>query len=191
MKKLALAMAALAALAASAAQAAITYSGSVTGTNVITNAANSASYTITTDGTLGTLSAPNFLGYTLSINGVNSSGTGVYSGFGGNGAASATATALSFDFSLVVGGITALVFFDNNSYLCFLGAGTGCVGEPTPAVSFGNFSDSSFGSYDPRSGVQVIATSGAVPEPASWAMLIAGFGLTGAAMRRRKAVVAA
>jgi PEP-CTERM motif len=30
-----------------------------------------------------------------------------------------------------------------------------------------------------------------VPEPASWAMLIAGFGLTGAAMRRRRAVVAA
>nr|WP_310522893.1 PEPxxWA-CTERM sorting domain-containing protein [Polymorphobacter sp.] len=33
---------------------------------------------------------------------------------------------------------------------------------------------------------------GGVPEPASWAMLIAGFGLTGAAMRRRRmAVVAA
>jgi hypothetical protein len=32
---------------------------------------------------------------------------------------------------------------------------------------------------------------GAVPEPASWAMLIAGFGLVGAAQRRRKAVVAA
>jgi hypothetical protein len=31
-----------------------------------------------------------------------------------------------------------------------------------------------------------------VPEPASWAMLIAGFGLTGAAMRRRRrATVAA
>ena len=29
-----------------------------------------------------------------------------------------------------------------------------------------------------------------VPEPASWAMLIAGFGLTGAAMRRRRAAVA-
>ncbi|MEY2883316.1 MAG: hypothetical protein RL490_1040 [Pseudomonadota bacterium] len=30
------------------------------------------------------------------------------------------------------------------------------------------------------------AAAGAVPEPASWAMLIAGFGLTGAAMRRRR-----
>jgi hypothetical protein len=32
---------------------------------------------------------------------------------------------------------------------------------------------------------------GAVPEPASWAMLIAGFGLVGAAARRRRAVTAA
>ena len=32
---------------------------------------------------------------------------------------------------------------------------------------------------------------GGVPEPASWAMLIAGFGLTGAAMRRRTKAVAA
>jgi hypothetical protein len=32
---------------------------------------------------------------------------------------------------------------------------------------------------------------GAVPEPASWAMLIAGFGLVGAAQRRRKAVATA
>ncbi|KAB7644826.1 esterase-like activity of phytase family protein [Polymorphobacter fuscus] len=30
----------------------------------------------------------------------------------------------------------------------------------------------------------------AVPEPSSWAMLIAGFGLTGAAMRRRRAAIA-
>jgi hypothetical protein len=32
---------------------------------------------------------------------------------------------------------------------------------------------------------------GSVPEPASWAMLIAGFGLTGAAMRRRRTVAGA
>jgi hypothetical protein len=32
--------------------------------------------------------------------------------------------------------------------------------------------------------------TGAVPEPASWAMLIAGFGLTGAAARRRRSMVA-
>ena len=33
--------------------------------------------------------------------------------------------------------------------------------------------------------IRQIAAPGAVPEPASWAMMIAGFGLTGGAMRRR------
>ena len=36
-----------------------------------------------------------------------------------------------------------------------------------------------------------VGVSSVVPEPASWAMLIGGFGLTGAAMRRRRSVVAA
>ncbi len=35
----------------------------------------------------------------------------------------------------------------------------------------------------------VSAVAGAVPEPATWAMMIAGFGLVGAAMRRRAAKV--
>ena len=33
--------------------------------------------------------------------------------------------------------------------------------------------------------IDPVMTMGAVPEPKSWAMLIAGFGLTAAAMRRR------
>ena len=33
------------------------------------------------------------------------------------------------------------------------------------------------------------SVGGAVPEPASWAMLIAGFGVVGASMRRRRANV--
>jgi PEP-CTERM motif len=44
------------------------------------------------------------------------------------------------------------------------------------------------------SGLRVEFTSSdvsAVPEPASWAMLIAGFGLVGAASRRRRQVLAA
>jgi len=34
-------------------------------------------------------------------------------------------------------------------------------------------------------------TAGAVPEPATWALLIAGFGGIGAAQRRRRSAVAA
>ena len=38
--------------------------------------------------------------------------------------------------------------------------------------------------------IAFFGTPGVVPEPATWAMLIAGFGMTGAAMRRRKTRVA-
>jgi hypothetical protein len=33
------------------------------------------------------------------------------------------------------------------------------------------------------------ANTGAVPEPASWALMLGGFGLVGGAMRSRKAAV--
>jgi hypothetical protein len=39
--------------------------------------------------------------------------------------------------------------------------------------------------------VAVTGPSGAVPEPAAWALMIGGFGLTGAALRRRRTAVAA
>ena len=42
-----------------------------------------------------------------------------------------------------------------------------------------------------NTGVNYAFTIAAVPEPASWAFMIGGFGLTGAAMRRRRAMVAA
>lgn len=37
----------------------------------------------------------------------------------------------------------------------------------------------------------VAATSSAVPEPATWAMMITGFSLAGAAIRRRRQALAA
>jgi hypothetical protein len=43
---------------------------------------------------------------------------------------------------------------------------------------FANFGDARFDA--------VINASGAVPEPATWAMMLLGFGLVGGAMRRRK-----
>jgi hypothetical protein len=42
-----------------------------------------------------------------------------------------------------------------------------------------------------RNASRCIAMHGLVPESASWAMMIAGFGLTGAMLRRRRAVTAA
>ena len=59
----------------------------------------------------------------------------------------------------------------------------------TSALSFNLPSNVNFTS---NSGVflQGLGTPGGVPEPASWALMIAGFGLTGAAMRRRAKVQA-
>nr|WP_255601895.1 PEPxxWA-CTERM sorting domain-containing protein [Polymorphobacter megasporae] len=46
-------------------------------------------------------------------------------------------------------------------------------------------------SYTSDSGVFLTSVAGAVPEPASWAMLVAGFGIVGGAARRRRIAVAA
>lgn len=40
--------------------------------------------------------------------------------------------------------------------------------------------------YNASSNAVLYGTTGVIPEPATWAMMIAGFGLTGAAMRRRR-----
>jgi hypothetical protein len=48
----------------------------------------------------------------------------------------------------------------------------------------GSFYGSSFPEHDMTFNTKVL--TGAVPEPASWALLIAGFGLAGAAQRRRR-----
>ncbi len=53
----------------------------------------------------------------------------------------------------------------------------------SPVLKFGFQNDPSYYVLD-----NVVVS---IPEPASWALLIAGFGLTGAAMRRRKAALAA
>jgi len=64
----------------------------------------------------------------------------------------------------------------------------------------GSFSDGRFGFYNysqadvTYAGITDIIlppTPGGVPEPAAWGMLIGGFGLAGAAMRRRQALTAA
>ena len=66
-------------------------------------------------------------------------------------------------------------------------------GSPAaPTFTTGTYSLSAFFSSAPGTGQLVISNVGGsvVPEPASWAMLLAGFGLTGMAMRRRAAMAA-
>jgi len=52
-------------------------------------------------------------------------------------------------------------------------------------ISFNNTTVS-----DNMAGLDDVSVTNAVPEPASWALLIGGFGLTGLAMRRRQAALA-
>jgi hypothetical protein len=52
-------------------------------------------------------------------------------------------------------------------------------GLPLQAVGVGNLQ------------LNIINIGGAVPEPSSWAMLIIGFGLVGATLRRRRGMAAA
>ena len=81
-------------------------------------------------------------------------------------------------------------------YLVFSGnTSLGISGDASNGYAFGNvFANSgydSFGGFDYTFRTYASDATGAVPEPASWAMMIAGFGLAGAAMRRRRSLVAA
>ncbi len=186
MKKAIAVASVLAALVTVDAQAATTY----TGTRAV--GTGSATMSITTDDTLGALTAGNILDFTITlINGaVQSTLFGPLSGDNarveilGN-ALTATATQLLFDFGA-----------PGNGYALFIGDLD--IGRPSYCLQNRNCWDQNQGeeivnagpnfssfTVERQSGVQVIANTSAVPEPASWAMMIAGFALVGGIMRRR------
>lgn len=122
---------------------------------------------------------------------------GVTAGFGANGAGS-NWTGNSFSHDAVVCAISAAC---DGAVTTFI---TGDVGDIVVGGSFGSgyllvggqtppfFHQPSAEANALRANQLVFASGqgGVVPEPASWAMLIAGFGLVGAAMRRRRIVAA-
>lgn len=182
-------MAAVALLGSTAASA-ITYTGSFTATATNGAASLVVDYSIGTDGTLGTLGLANFTDFTLSenVDGTIYTGSGGINTVAGTGA-TATATALSFDFSQN-GGL--LVFVANpGAAICFSGLNAGCLGAPAPSAFLIDFSHAVVGYTLRSTGVEVLATAApTVPEPAAWALMVAGFGLVGTAVRR-KALAAA
>jgi hypothetical protein len=111
---------------------------------------------------------------TLQVYGVNTNGSMVSLGFGGN-INSGLAGAASFTNTAANNGTTALTFLDNTLTAFNRYVFTTRVGGD---VIYGG---------DLGQGYTIDTISGAVvPEPASWALMIAGFGLVGGLMRRQR-----
>ena len=147
---------------------------------------------IQTDGVIGAVGAGNIVDWEFALSDNGSSffldGT-TNSQLLYTGGMTATATGLFFDFSG-----TGLALLQNpftGSGINFIRfTGNAVCGGSTNRISItvGTFRDGIS-----QSGVVQIGTAGGggvIPEPATWAMLIAGFGLVGSALRRRRPVIA-
>ena len=156
---------------------------------------------ITTDGTIGVLRDENILDWTFVLNkgGLTDTAYGPAGGaansvftISGSGF-SATATDLTFDFSM---GFTRVVVQrptnSTGSLWCLMGTFPNCYsGQAGEGLRVGYLNSNL--STQRYSGVQSIASiSSAVPEPATWAMMIIGFGAVGSMVRasRRQGVLA-
>lgn len=150
--------------------------------------------TITTDGTIGVIQTGNILGWDLHLNdnirpGLDFELTPVNSGIWfdtGNGL-SASATTLSFNFSapnavFIIQGTNPHGFSSGYNYFCFQASSGPCVQGETIVPDYyavDGVSATGFSGVTPLNGA---------PEPATWAMLLLGFGGLGAVMRTRRRV---
>lgn len=191
MRNMLLAAVAAASLASGASAASFTYSATFdygsAAVNVITGSF---------DGDLNGNVITNLSNITAILNGVAFNGSGSlqashfdtnYRGFvSGGGVASLDGTENNF------------VFMDSdfqnynpsNYYFSLIGPNSGDFGDR--AVMSSNYgSNSMIYNYGSSRSTTFTATqvNAAVPEPASWAMFISGFGLIGATMRRKKAYI--
>jgi PEP-CTERM motif len=157
----------------------------------------SASLSITTDGTIGVLSTANITGWTIGLNEPGFSFTlqGPTSGSNSQvlvsgSALTATSTDILFDFSAGSG----FALFQNPN----IGSGqhfyctqiNACFDFAGPGEGVEASTDFSFTRNSLSGNVVLASVSGpAVPEPASWALLIVGFAAVGASMRARKVAV--
>ena len=157
--------------------------------------AGSLQGSITTDGTLGVLSSANLSAWTLTINGMGASDVlteGNSNFFVGGAKLTADANHIYFDFTHDdTNPAYVLVqrsFGTGGHYACGSNATyalTPCL-EGTSAVPV-TYNDPS-ASFGHPAGSTIIASTAAVPEPATWAMMILGLGTVGLAMRRRQPV---
>lgn len=144
---------------------------------------------IQTDGTTGVISQSNIVDweFALADNGSSffldgpSNSQLLLSGTG----MTATLTGLFFDFSAPGFALFQNPFIGSGiNFICF--AGNGVCGGSTNRISI---TVDTFGDGIPQQGVVQIGAAGGggvIPEPATWALMIAGFGLVGSALRRRR-----
>ena len=146
-----------------------------------------AALSITTDDTLGILSGANIVDWTITVAKPGESALlnpGNSNLIFSSTALSATATQLLFDFD-GSGGFAFATSGVGNSRPAYCISGASGVNCNNTANTEGVFFTSGdiTQTFD---GVAVLGSvGGGVPEPASWALMIAGFGLVGSAMRRR------
>ena len=145
--------------------------------------------TVVTDGTTGVLGTANFLNWTLNVQGDGASDVLTKANsnvFVVGASTSATATSILFDFDNASPSYLLFqkAFSSGTSYIC--AASTPYPTTPCyqgASVVPQSYNDPS-SQYSTPSGNLVIAA--AVPEPASWALMLGGFGLMGGALRRRR-----
>lgn len=173
----------------------------ITYTGLRTVGAQSVTLLITTDGTLGQLGASNITDWTLlltdptpgrSFNNFSlTPGTSRLRVIGD--ALTATSTSLLFDFESA--GADNFQFFEfpiveGATHQFCVDTGGICTGLDGGSEAVSDFSTNQNFLAVSRSGLAVLATAppivGGVPEPASWAMMLAGFGIVGSGFRARR-----
>lgn len=146
-------------------------------------------FSLTTDDTLGVITSDNITNYAVTI----ISGANTINFAPANSALfifgsqlTATATDLSFNFG---GAGNSFLVFNRGAgvgdHYCF--ETSGCSGQFNSAESFRVGGAPAPFTGEARSGVQVIASVAsvsAVPEPATWALMLLGFASIGVGMRR-------
>ena len=155
---------------------------------------------ITTDDTLGVLSTSNITAWDITLDdGINTATLYNHPNAGINSilqivsiALTATAKDLYFDFTTPNNNINnyAIIYpYTGNVYYCLQGSPCYDYSGPGEGMRlFGGVIQS-----QAYSGNQIIASvaGGAVPEPGAWALMLAGFGLAGSALRARRRTLAA
>ena len=145
-----------------------------------------ADYTVETDGTIGVLAAANITGFSFTItNGTSSASADETDGskLVLGQALRATATSLLFFFEQPTPSVFQLSFGGTSNSPSYRVAFASS--PPLAAINLKLYGEAntSYPGNEPR----VIATVQApVPEPATWAMMIGGFGIVGGSLRRSR-----